>query len=364
MTNKHLPYDLKQMQSLPLEAKIIMTQQRIREWYDHWDGDVYVSFSGGKDSTVLKHIVDNTPGVYDVPAVFVNTGLEYPEIQKFVKDVKAGKWDCFNTNVEIVRPEMRFDEVIKKYGYPVFSKEVARNIEYGRKAIDRDDEPMVNRYLYGARKNPKTGELYNHMSLSKTAIDFALHSGIPASAECCTIMKKKPIKQYAKETGRKQIRGTLAAESKLREANWIKSGCNAFDLKEPSSQPLSFWTEQDILHYLKSRNVPYCPVYGDIQIKRNAYTPDGQTNIIDFLECYEPEDTLETTGCNRTGCIFCMFGCHLEKEPNRFQRLKETHPRQYEYCIGGGEMVDGKWQPNKEGLGLGKVLDYIGVKYD
>ena len=91
---------------------------------------------------------------------------------------------------------------------------------------------------------------------------------------------------------------------------------------------------------------------------------EGQLNIIDYLGCYEPEDTLETTGCDRTGCIFCMFGCHLEKEPNRFQRLKETHPRQYQYCIGGGEMVDGKLQPNKEGLGLGKVLDYIGVKYD
>ena len=91
---------------------------------------------------------------------------------------------------------------------------------------------------------------------------------------------------------------------------------------------------------------------------------EGQINVIDFLGCYEPQDKLKTTGCNRTGCIFCMFGCHLEKEPNRFQRLKETHPRQYEYCIGGGAMVDGKWQPTKEGLGLGKVLDYIGVKYE
>ena len=149
-----------------------------------------------------------------------------------------------------------------------------------------------------------------------------------------------------------------------RYANWIRNGCNAFDGNKPRSAPLSFWTEQDILHYIKKYNVPYCSVYGDIQVKPPEGTEEGQINIIDFLECYEPEDTLETTGCDRTGCIFCMFGCHLEKEPNRFQRLKETHPRQYEYCINGGEMVDGKWQPNKEGLGLGKVLDYIGVKYD
>lgn len=95
----------------------------------------------------------------------------------------------------------------------------------------------------------------------------------------------------------------------------------------------------------------------------NADSVEGQINVIDYLGEYEPEDKLKTTGCDRTGCIFCMFGCHLEKEPNRFQRLKETHPRQYEYCIGGGEMVEGKWQPSKEGLGLGKVLDYINVKY-
>ena len=83
----------------------------------------------------------------------------------------------------------------------------------------------------------------------------------------------------------------------------------------------------------------------------------------DYLESF-PETKLYTTGCDRTGCIFCAFGVHLQKEPNNFQRLKETHPKQYEYCINGGETVDGKWQPSKEGLGLGKVLDYIGVKYE
>ena len=145
--NKHMPYDLKQMQSLPLEAKIIMTQQRIRQWYDHWDGEVYVSFSGGKDSTVLKHIVDNTPGVYDVPALFVNTGLEYPEIQKFVRDVKAGKWDCFNSNVQIVRPDIRFDEVLKVYGYPVIGKRQAEAIELGRKNLEQNKYSVRLRYL-------------------------------------------------------------------------------------------------------------------------------------------------------------------------------------------------------------------------
>ena len=177
-------------------------------------------------------------------------------------------------------------------------------------------------------------------------------------------MKKKPAKVYGKQTNRKPIIGTMASESRLRYQKWLQHGCNAFEKGNPSSQPMSFWTEQDVLHYIKKYNVPYCSVYGDIQVKTPADAEEGQINIIDYLGCYDEDDVLETTGCDRTGCIFCMFGCHLEKEPNRFQRLKETHPRQYEYCINGGEMVDGKWQPNKEGLGLGKVLDYIGVKYD
>ena len=73
--------DLRQRQALPLRAKVLMSQNRIREWYDHWNGDVYISFSGGKDSTVLAHLVhDLYP---DVPMVFSNTGLEYPEKLQF-----------------------------------------------------------------------------------------------------------------------------------------------------------------------------------------------------------------------------------------------------------------------------------------
>ena len=185
-------------------------------------------------------------------------------------------------------------------------------------------------------------------------------------SDCCKIMKKNPSKKYEKETGRKPILGLMAEESIKRRDAWMKTGCNAFDLKRPQSQPMAFWTEQDVLHYIKKYNVPYCSVYGEIVVDEKNFgnnVIEGQMNLIDYLGEYEHGYILKTTGCKRTGCIFCMFGCHLEKEPNRFQQLKETHQRQYEYCIGGGEMVDGKWQPSKEGLGLGKVLDYIGVKY-
>ena len=385
MANKHEAWELAQMQSLSLESKIRMTQQRIRGWYEHWNGQVYVSFSGGKDSTVLKHIVD---GMYsDVPALFVNTGLEYPEIQKFAMSQK---------NVVTVRPEMRFDEVIKKYGYPAISKDISNCIFWAR----RGSSTRLARVLGTLTKKDGSPSMFN---CSKWK--FMLDAPFEVGSDCCKIMKKNPSKKYEKETGRKPILGLLADESIKRRDAWMKTGCNAFDLKRPQSQPMAFWTDHDVLHYIKKYNVPYCSVYGDIVIDEKVDGEnilEGQMNMIDYLGCYTQEDKLKTTGCDRTGCIFCMFGCHLEKEPNRFQRLKETHPRQYEYCIGGGEYSEirvfnfkgeeiklkhctreqiekwananrdnirfkieyGKWQPSKEGLGLAKVLDYIGVKYD
>ena len=107
--------DLYQMQSLPLSAKIQMTKQRIRQWIEEYGEEgVYVSFSGGKDSTVL---LDIARSVYpDIKAVFVDTGLEYPEIRQFVKTFD---------NIDWLRPKMNFKQVIEKYGYPFISKEVS-----------------------------------------------------------------------------------------------------------------------------------------------------------------------------------------------------------------------------------------------
>lgn len=140
MDGVHDARRLAELQALPLNRKIQITQTRIIEWYQHYNGKVVVSFSGGKDSTVLLHLVRQ---IYpDVPAVFSNTGLEYPEIVKFAHSFP---------NVDVVTPKMRFNEVISTYGYPLISKEVAEAIYYARRIrsqtvqVERERERTANR---------------------------------------------------------------------------------------------------------------------------------------------------------------------------------------------------------------------------
>lgn len=301
---------LKQRQSLPLKLKIELSKNRIKQFYEHFDGKVYVSFSGGKDSTVLLHIVRSL--FPEVPAVFVDTGLEYPEVKSFIKSFD---------NVTILRPEMSFNKVITEYGYPVISKEVAQFIEDNRR----------NPNGYTAKKfDPNSDYVKKYGSrfcLAKW--NFLKDSDIKISSQCCRIMKKTPAKKFEKESGLKPFIATMAIESNLRKQEYIKKGCNSFESKRPASTPLGFWTEQDILQYLFENNLPYCSVYGEIkQDKSGKYY---------------------TTGAKRTGCMFCMFGVHNEKSPNKFELMRETHPKLHDYCI------------NK--LGCGRVLDFIGVKY-
>ena len=328
--------DLKYFQSMPLEIKLGMTRNRIREWIRYYGvNGTYVSFSGGKDSTVLLHIVRE---MYpEIEAVFVNTGLEYPEIQSFVKTFD---------NITILRPKMRFDEVIKKYGYPLISKEVALKVDNARRGGGCADD-----FIKGTQRETRNNGRYSLVKYTPLlTTDFLI------SDRCCNVMKKNPAKQYEKQTDKKPFIATMATESRQREQRWLKEGCNAFDSKRPISKPMSFWTEQDVLQYIKQYNVPIASVYGDVV----EYDEEGnEYNTTLFGDAC---GKLHTTGCDRTGCIFCAFGANC-RDDKRFQRLKETHPRQYEYCIGGGEYVDGIWQPNKEGLGMGHVFDELNKIY-
>lgn len=274
---------------MSLDDKIKRTKQLIMEWYAQFGGKVYVSFSGGKDSTVLLHIVRNTYGCSDVVGVFDDTGLEYPEIRDFVKQQENIIW---------LKPKLTFKQVLEKYGYPIISKEQSRNI-----------------YEIKTTKSQKllSKRLGNGMgALSKKWYPL-LDTDFKISNRCCYVMKKNTFHKFENETNLKPMVATMAEESRQRMSSYFAGECNQFSAKRPVSHPMYFWNEQDVLQYIKKYNLSISSVYGDI---------------------IEENGILRTTGVYRTGCMFCMYGVHLEQVGNtRFDKMKKTHPKQYDYIM-------------------------------
>lgn len=259
LTGKYTSGELQQFQSLSLFSKINMTKQRIKDWYEYWDGNVYVSFSGGKDSTVLLDIVRSMYS--DVPAVFCDTGLEFPDLKTFIR-----QYD----NVTIIHPEKTFKQVCQEYGYPFFGKEIAHVVRqskiYLSDVANNNSDPrykksydqLLGRVMRDGKLEGETNETKRSL-FNKLSYKFMIDAPFNISEECCSIMKKKPLDGFVKETGRYPILATMASESKLRAQQWMKHGCNYYEGKTPKSQPMSFWTEQDVLMYIYLKKLPIAP---------------------------------------------------------------------------------------------------------
>lgn len=249
------------------------------------------------------------------------------------------------------------------------------------KAIDNYRIQRLMNILPAARKRKATKENIpsDRSMFSCERYQFFLDAPFEICNQCCSVMKKRPAADYKKRTGRNPMTAETASESRLRTQIWLKQGCNAFDAKKPKSMPMAFWTEQDILLYLylhgdemvdarksafeashpgyteteleeiykKGEWGPICSVYGEI-IKDNEV--DGQLDLEDLGLFDMGRPTLKTTGAQRTGCMYCMFGIHMDKEPNRLQRMKYTHPNAYKLAM----------KPESEGgLGYKDKIDWI-----
>lgn len=434
---------------MPLWAKVEATKIRLVEFYNHYNGNVTISYSGGKDSTVLAYIANDMLGL-NIPLVFSNTGLEYAQIQKFARAKGA----------EFIRPEMLFSEVISQYGYPIISKVVSEAIYYARR-IPKDTTPpcwcrehllgratmperqyaesnasrtiqrmvrepsrggqsiptakpdtrqvrpvsqqqverpgdagvnswdniwngnrtkkgggqtaaeslrrrsqLLGQYGFGnpkfgagvvqggnrssdgtpvaAKRQELSGQVTDGSRRGEGGYDnlvaqngedgnrkdgkksmFNKDKWLPASQElpfkishyCCSKMKKSPLAKYERKTKKIPIIATMAEESQIRRQSWIRNGCNAYQTKDPKSQPMAFWTEQDVLQFIVENNIEICSVYGNIE--------------------KDEKGKYKCSGCNRTGCVYCMFGAH-NKNDHRFEVLAEQSPNQFEYAMRGG----------------------------
>lgn len=327
--------ELRILQDLPLEVKVKKTEARIREWVNHFGLDgVYISFSGGKDSTVLLDICRK---MYpDMKAVYVDTGLEYPEIKEFVKS--------FN-NVDIIRPKLTFKQIVEKYGYPFISKPVSNTVAMAKKNVAQGNyETTRVKKLQGIMDDGKGGK--SQFNYEKYL--FLLEAPFLISDKCCDYSKKKPSEEYESQTGRKPILGQLTAESIKRRNGWLKTGCNAFESKRQQSNPMAFWKEQDVLHYIYENKLPIASVYGDVVVVDEDEDGMKYENVFGFAE-YDQDKKLTTTGCTRTGCMWCGFGCHLNND-DRFTSMKTTHPAIYDYVFRA---------ESEGGLGYKEKIDWL-----
>lgn len=240
----------------------------------------YVSFSGGKDSTVLLDICRRFVS-RDIKAVFDNTGNEFPEIVRFVRQVE---------NVTVITPKLNIRQVLAEHGFPLISKEVAKEI---REAKTTRSDCLLKKRLFGkfSREGYTNGKIPDKWK-------YLIREPFMISEKCCDILKKRPFGKYNRESGEVPIIGTMAQESRLRLQQYIRrGGCNSFTENHLGSYPLSIWTDADIWAYIRRFNVPICSLY-------------------------------EHPGCYRTGCMFCGFGAHLERR-SRFAFLYDLHPAAY-----------------------------------
>lgn len=284
---------LTSLRKMNLESKIIQTKFLIRQTINEFGLDkVYISYSGGKDSTVLSHIAKS---MYpDILHIFANTTNEYPETLQHVNWEK----EVNNTNIIIVIPQdshgeiWTFKKVVERYGYPMYSKRVSNAIRTYQHALS--DKTRQSSLDYIERNFKK----------------YAKYKELPISDKCCDKLKKEPLRREAKKRGLKcVILGILASESYQREKDWLEYGCNVFhEKKDNQSRPLSFWTDDDIIEYINKYHVRISKLYD--------------------------------MGYSRNGCMYCGFGVQLEQsENNRYQRLKQTHPVQYDYLINNFETL-------------------------
>lgn len=249
-----------------------------------------------------------------------------------------------------LKPLLPKTKVIEQFGWPVLSKEIAGKISLLQNPTEK------NATVRHAILTGETGEYGGFQTESRMQLSSRwLHkfggadpegaacgyeaAPFKVSERCCYYLKEKPCDDWAKAHNSVPYLGLMASEGGRRQKSLMMHGCNYFGKSTTRSAPFAIFSRQDLLQLVLDLHVPVPEEYGEI-VK-------------------EPDGTLRTTGAQRTGCTMCGFGIHLEKRPHRFDRLRETNPKEWEFWMRHVCMdQDGNW------YGWGRVLDYIGVEWE
>ena len=274
--------ELHNRQQWTLAQKIDHSLGVIDQFIARMEGKVYLSFSGGKDSTVLLHLCEILKP--DIQCVFVNTGCESVDVVRFVEKMKAAH------NIEVIRPKLTPRQVWAKYGFPLVSKDQAFKIDLVRK---NPNSASAQKFMRDSNKFT-ISKCFRYLCDTEKC---KYHT----SAVCCNKLKKDPCKRYEHESGLRPIVATMASESMLRETDYLRVGqCNKFDQGHEKSKPLSIWMEEDIWQFIHENNIEIAEIYAK--------------------------------GVDRTGCVGCGFGAQM-KDDRRLETFYRLYPKYYNMVL-------------------------------
>lgn len=280
---------------MSLDDRIRDACHRIEELYYETGGKCYVSFSGGKDSTVLLALIKLCEEVLtippnSIPAVFSNTGIELGITYDFVKWVKAN----YYPNVQVIFPVKPFSWVMEHEGKPLKSKMKSKDLRqyhYGKRS------ELLLLLLLG---QCGTGKLSSKHRLGDKDLHM-VHDDFPIkpSNKCCDWMKKKPFEKYAKENGMLgNMQGVRIAEGGARESaanvrlrtggklcTWIKGGII-------QKAPIIDWSDSEVDEFIEKYNVPLSDAYTKFGFKRTGCMACPYAREVDedlkYLYFHEP----------------------------------------------------------------------------
>lgn len=329
--------DFQTKQKMDYAFKVKYAKVRAWEFYNHpeIDGNCYVAV-GGLDSITLLQFLRSIH--IDVPAVSVSV-LEDKSIQEVHKQL----------GVQALKPLKSKVQVIREFGWPVLSKEIAGKISLlqnpseknatVRHAIITGETGAYGGYRTGTRMKlaQKWLEKFGGYENENEGVSYGKPDFL-VSDKCCYYLKEKPCNDYARKSGRFPYMGLMASEGGRRQKALMLNGCNYISPGTKRSCPFAIFSRQDLLQLALDLNVPVPEIYGEIV--RDA---DG---------------TLRTTKAQRTGCSMCGFGIHLEKRPHRFDQLWSRNPGEWQMWMNHVMQDD-----NGEWYGWGHILDYIGVEW-
>lgn len=338
-------------QKAPYEEKVSRAYNLAWEYYRQADGNCYVGV-GGLDSIVL-YVFLRSIGI-NVPAVSVSS-LEDKSIQRVHRAL----------GVEVLKPMRSKVEVIREFGWPVLSKELAGKISLlqnpseknatVRHAIITGETGKQGGYRSGTRMkmSQKWLEKFGGYENENEGVNYEKPDFF-VSDKCCYYLKEKPCDDYAKHSGRWAYLGLMASEGGRRQKALMIHGCNYVSPGTKRSCPFATFLREDLLRLALDMDKWY-------REHLELFPGDPVDSIIPevygIIEVGE-NGKLRTTKAQRTGCSMCGFGIHMEQRPHRFDLLWERNPKEWEmWMTHVVQREDGSW------YGWGHVLDYIGVEW-